>query len=135
MKTTNKTHYVYKITNLNPTSSEYLYIGVHSDKNPNPLNDGYMETSKYLDKAMKTEGIINFNKEILSLWNTRKEAVQEEIRVHELFDVAVNPNYYNRSKQKAVGFDVTGCDAHTREPMGKKNIGMVSVFDTITKKT
>ena len=56
MTTSDKTHYVYKITNLNPIDAQQFYIGVHSDKNPDSLNDGYMGSSKYLDKAMKEQG-------------------------------------------------------------------------------
>ena len=108
MKTTNKIHYVYKITNLKPTDERLYYIGVHSDENQVSLNDGYMGSSKYLTEAIKETGQDNFKKEILSTWATRKEAVQEEIRLHEIYDVAKNPLFYNRSKQTSTRFDTTG---------------------------
>jgi len=113
MKTTNKVHYVYKITNLNPTDERLYYIGVHSDKNPDPLNDGYMGSSKYLDEAMNLYGKENFKKEILSIWSTREEASFEEIRLHNEFDVAKNKLYYNKSKAKSTSFDTTGNNTKT----------------------
>jgi len=108
MTTTNKTHYVYKITNLHPINSQQFYIGVHSDKNPDSLHDGYMGSSKYLDIAMLEQGIRNFKKEILSKWSTRKEAMLEEIRIHEELDIAKNQNYYNKSKSHGTRFDISG---------------------------
>jgi len=106
MKTTNKIHYVYKITNLNPTDERLYYIGVKSSLDPD--NDNYMGSSKYLDEAMKEIGSEHFKKEVLSTWETRKEAVQEEIRLHEYFDVARNKLFYNKAKQKSDGFDCYG---------------------------
>jgi len=108
MTTAKETHYVYKITNLNPIDEEQYYIGVHTTKIKTPETDGYMGTSKYLDEAMNNQGSHNFKKEILSIWKTRKEALQEEIRLHELNDVAVNTTFYNRSKQTSTKFDTTG---------------------------
>ena len=132
MKTTKKIHYVYKITNLNPTDERVYYIGVRSAIDP--ITDTYMGSSKYLNVAMKENGKENFKKEILSTWKTRKEAMQEEIRLHEDFDVAKSKTFYNKAKQTSTGFDVTDCDFHTRELMGKVNKGMVTVFDTIANK-
>lgn len=101
-------YYVYKITNLNPTTTEYLYIGVHSDENPDSLNDVYWKSSRPLKRPMKLEGIANFKKEVLSYWATRKEAVQEEIRLHNLDDVVINETYYIKSKQTSTKFDTSG---------------------------
>ena len=99
---------MYKITNLNPIDEQQFYIGVHSDKNSNPLKDGYMGSSKYLDAAMDTQGIKTFKKEILSTWHTRDEAMLEEIRIHNILDIAKHPSYYNKSKSHGTNFDVSG---------------------------
>jgi len=107
-KITTETHYVYKITNLNPIDDEQYYIGVHTTKIKTLETDGYMGTSKYLTEAMNIQGSHNFVKQILSTWNTRKEALQEEIRLHEQYDVAINITFYNRSKQTSTKFDTTG---------------------------
>lgn len=47
-------------------------------------------------------------KKILSTWESRKEALAEEIRIHSLKEVGTNPRYANRAKQTSVGFDRTG---------------------------
>ena len=49
-----------------------------------------------------------FTKSILSIHPTRVAAVGEEIRLHNLYDVAKNPEYYNKAKQTSTGFDTTG---------------------------
>ncbi len=107
MKTT-EIHYIYKITNLNPIDEEQYYIGVHTTKELKPLEDGYMGTSKFLDEAIKEQGLENFEKEILSIWSTREEAMNEEIRLHTVFDVAKNPLFYNRAKANSTGFTTHG---------------------------
>ena len=127
MKTTNKIHYVYKITNLNPTDERLYYIGVRStSKESAELDINYRSSSKSLKAVIKEIGYNNFKKEILSTWETRKEAVQEEIRLHELNDVAKNPIYYNKSKQTSTGFDVSGM---------AYNKGNLTVLDTRDNKT
>ena len=149
MKTTKKIHYVYRITNLNPTDERLYYIGVRSTSKASAELDTYMGSSKYLKEDMKEIGVENFKKEILSEWKTRKLAVEEEIRLHNKFDVAKNPLFYNRSKQTSIGFDTTGYIAVIDNRDGKTKsvskeeynrfdyyngcaLGMVNVVDTRT---
>ncbi len=99
-------HYIYKITNLKPSDERLYYIGVKSSVNPE--TDNYMGTSKYLSEAMTKIGKRNFKKEILSIWDTRELALKEEIRLHNIYNVAVNNTFYNKAKQKTTGFDTTG---------------------------
>lgn len=106
METTNKIHYVYKITNLNPTDERLYYIGVKSSSNP--LTDNYMGSSKYLDKSIEEIGIKNFKKEVLSTWDTRKLAMQEEIRLHQKINVALDEAYYNKANANSTKFDTSG---------------------------
>jgi hypothetical protein len=47
-------------------------------------------------------------KRILSVWDSREAAVAEEIRIHNLKDVAASSRYANRAKQTSVGFDTSG---------------------------
>jgi hypothetical protein len=47
-------------------------------------------------------------KTILFVCKTRKEAAEIEIILHDFFDVAVNPQFANRSKQTSTKFDTTG---------------------------
>lgn len=101
-------HYVYKIINLCPPTEEMYYIGVHSNDNIPPDNDGYMGSSIYLSEAIKNQGINSFKKIILSKWSTRKEALVEEIRLHKKYNVELHRNYYNRANQTSDKFDTTG---------------------------
>lgn len=124
MKTT-KIHYVYKITNINPTDERLYYIGVRStSKSSAELDTTYQSSSKYLKEAIKAIGSNNFKKEILSTWETRKIAVQEEIRLHNKFDVAKNPLFYNKAKQTSTGFDTSGTKQGTLSEATKKKISI-----------
>ena len=109
-------HYTYEIRNK---ESGLRYIGVRSC-DCNPHNDSYFGTCKTLDESIATEGIENFIKTILQTFDTREEAMQHEIDLHELYDVAKNPLFYNRSKATSVGFycDNTG-NKHTEESKKK----------------
>lgn len=51
------------------------YIGVHSTSN---INDGYMGSGSLLKRAIKEFGIHNFDREILHVFNSRKEALNKE---------------------------------------------------------
>jgi len=127
MKPTTNVHYVYKITNLNPTDERLFYIGVRSTTKQTPAEDTkYMGSSKDLKLLVKELGYNNFKKEILSIWDTRTLAIQEEIRLHKVYDVAVNKSFYNKSKQTATGFDTTGKSF---------NIGVMTILDTRDGKT
>lgn len=108
MKTT-QTHYVYKITNNNPTDERKYYIGVRTSENENPQEDvKYMSSSESLKEAIGELGLENFSKEILSTWETREEANAEEVRMHWEIDVAANPEYYNKTNATSTKFDTTG---------------------------
>jgi len=115
-----KYHYVYKITNTHPTDDRKYYIGVRSSTVKPEEDTNYRSSSNTLKVALKEIGHENFKKEILSIWETRKLAIEEEIRLHKFYDVAVNPEYYNQSRQLHSGFDTTG---------------YVNVFDIEDRKT
>ena len=61
-------HYVYIITNL---KNGKQYIGDHST---NDLNDGYLGSGSYLQKAKLKYGKENFKKEILEFFETKQDA-------------------------------------------------------------
>jgi len=143
-------HYVYKITNNKPSDSRKYYIGVRSS-NAKPEEDTkYRSSSSHLKKAIKEIGYEYFTKEILSIWETRDDANIEEIRLHELFSVSKNPEYYNKSNAISNGF-CTQCRVNvidTRDGNIKQitkqefdnsenyighTTGLLAVFDTTTK--
>lgn len=103
-----KHHYVYLITEL---STNKKYIGSRScDNNPNfDLGHKYYSSSKnkMFIKNQKDHRD-NYSYNILSIHQTREDAINEEIRLHNLYEVNHNPDFYNRSKQTATGFDVSG---------------------------
>ena len=47
-------------------------------------------------------------KRVLSTFPSRKKAVQHEIYLHDKYDVANNPSFYNKAKQTSTGFDTSG---------------------------
>ena len=91
------------------------YIGVRScDCLPE-------EDTKYFgsfrDKTFKPTG-----KTILFVCETREEAAEIEIKLHDFFDVAVNPRFANKSKQTSTRFDVTGVILGPRTEEEKKKL-------------
>ena len=92
-----KHHYVYK--SYEEEGREY--IGCRS------CNCLPEEDTKYFgsfcDKSFKPTG-----KTILFVCETREEAMEIEIELHNFFNVAVNPQFANKSKQTGTKFDRTG---------------------------
>lgn len=68
-----KKHYlVYQITNL---INDKIYIGIHITSN---LEDGYMGSGTYLNRAIKKYGVENFKKEILFDFDNPEEMILKE---------------------------------------------------------
>ena len=103
-----KYHYVYKIINQKPQDQRKYYIGVRSCDVLPEQDTQYLSSSKYLKQALLEIGHQYFIKEILSVWSTRTLANAEETRLHALFDVARNPEFYNMSKSTSSGFCTLG---------------------------
>jgi len=101
-----KYHYVYK--SYEEWGREY--IGVRSC-NCLPEKDTKYFGSFYDKTFFPTE------KTILFVCETREEAMEIEIELHDFFDVAVNPQFANQAKQTSTKFDTTGVIAgpHTKE--------------------
>ena len=102
-----KYHYTYLIEVLEPTDSRKYYIGARSS-DCYPTEDNYYGSSKYLKSWIKENGKHKLVKKILAIWPTREHAIEHEIRLHDEFNVALNEEYFNRSKQKTTGFDTSG---------------------------
>ncbi len=83
-----KFHFVYKTICL--INNKY-YVGVHSTDD---LNDGYIGSGKLMQKAIRKYGKENFKREIISLYDCRREALLAE---RELVDIneTLNSNNYN----------------------------------------
>jgi len=92
-----KQHYVYK--SFEEGGREY--IGVRSCSCLPEEDIKYF--GSFRDKTFKPTG-----KTILFVCETREEAMEIEIELHDFFDVAVNPQFANRAKAVSIGFDTTG---------------------------
>ena len=67
----------------------------------------------FKDKTFKPTG-----KTILFTGETREEVAEIEIKLHDFFDVAVNPRFANKAKATSTKFDTTGVP-HTEEDKKK----------------
>jgi len=77
------------------------YIGVRScDCLPE-------EDTKYFG-SFRDKTFFPTEKTILFVCETRQEASEIEIELHDFFDVAVNPQFANKSKQTSTKFDTAG---------------------------
>ena len=84
-------HYTYIITN---TTNQMKYIGVRSCSCLPENDSDYMGSSKSLDEAMN-ETPEAFTKIIIDTFPTREIANANEQWLHEHYDVARNPEFYN----------------------------------------
>lgn len=98
-------HYTYEIEFEN----DMKYIGVRSCKCPIEEDDDYLGSSKIIPPELYA----TCKKTILATFNTRIEALQNEIDLHNKYDVCINPTYYNQAKQTSTKFDQTGAKAST----------------------
>lgn len=127
-----KSHYVYRITN---TKINKHYYGSRSCE-IHPSEDlGIKYFSSSYDKDFildQKDNPENFKYKIIKIFQESKDdAINFEIKLHEKFDVAVNENFYNQQKQRKNGFDRTGVKAkkETLEKMSRNRKGKVNVID------
>lgn len=84
-----KTYYtIYKVTNQ---INGKIYVGSHKTKD---LNDSYMGSGKYLKRAQEKNGLENFTKEILFIFDTSEEMYKKEAEIVNE-DFLTNENTYN----------------------------------------
>jgi len=92
-----KHHYVYK--SFEERGREYIGI-----RTCNCLPE---EDTKYFG-SFRDKTFNPTEKTILFVCETRIEASEIEIELHDFFDVAVNPQFANKAKQTSTKFDTTG---------------------------
>lgn len=102
------------------------YIGLRTS-NIEPEKDlGYLYFSSSTDSIFmkdQFERPSNFKYQVLNVFDNRLDAINDEMRLHELYDVAFNPMFYNKQKQGAHTIDFTGQN-HNEE--SKIKIGAAS---------
>ena len=123
--TQDKFHYTYLLSD----NDGKMYIGARSCI-AHPNDDNYWSSSKYVLNAIKN-GVL-FNKEILAIWSSRKEAVLHEVLLHDVFDVAKNKNFYNKSKQTSTFFDTSGNEV-SKETRAKRRTSMEKRYGILKK--
>lgn len=99
-------HYTYEIEFENGMK----YVGVRSCK-CEVEQDSYLGSSKVVPPELYE----TCTKRILNTFETRIEALYDEIRLHEELDIAVNENYYNQVKQTSGKFDQQGTTKETHK--------------------
>ena len=121
-------HYVYRITNI---ILKRHYYGVRTSKNIIPQNDlGVKYFSSSRDKEFKIDqkqNPQNYKYKVIRIFQTREEAANFEIFLHNKFDVGKNPNFYNKAKQTATGFGTAGIPMSSEQKLflSKLKIGNV----------
>ena len=108
MNTKQVYHYVYRITNI---VEKRHYYGKRSSKINPKLDLGIKYFSSSKDKDFLQDQKLNsdnYKYKVIRIYKTGKEALIAEIKLHNKFDVGVNPSFYNRVKQTSTGFDYTG---------------------------
>jgi len=100
-------HYTYL---LQSNTDDIMYIGVRSCQGM-PEDDNYWGTSKHIPKNVSEV----CDKFILGTFDTRVDAVADEIRRHNINDVAKSKYFWNKAKQTATGFDRSGTDPWNKD--------------------
>lgn len=116
-------HYTYELTCHN-----MKYIGVRSCECLPTEDTDYWGSSKYNPNDLREVGV----KGVLAQFDTRLEAAQHEIDLHDLYDVGANPEYWNRAKSTTTGFDVSGT---THSDEAKAKIGAAHAGKVTSDKT
>jgi len=103
-----KFYTIYKTTNL---TNGKIYIGQHTTTN---LNDKYMGSGIELNKAIKEEGVENFKKEILFIFDNKSDMIAKEIEL-------VNDEFRKREDTYNItlggcGFGMLGVKLRPRSP-------------------
>lgn len=102
---------VYRITNLILKKHYYGYktSSVHPKQIVGVSYFSSLSGQEGIDfRNDQIENPQNYRYKIVGIFNNKTDAINLEIRLHNKFDVGVNQSFYNKAKQKSVGFDTTG---------------------------
>lgn len=118
-------HYVYRITNVKLNKH---YYGKRSSSKPPKQDLGVVYFSSSRDKEFKKDQQLNpthYKYKVILETKSSDRALKYEIRLHNKFNVGVNPNFYNKAKQTATGFSTYGTKAteKTRKKLSKALTG------------
>lgn len=103
-----KYHYVYRVTSLK--EGKHYYGSRTSTVEPKyDLGVNYFTSSK--DFNFRQDLILNteeYKLKIVSVFASRVEAGRLEAKLHQRFNVAINPKFYNKAKATKTGFSTEG---------------------------
>jgi hypothetical protein len=105
------------------------YYGSRSCKNCNPHDDlGIKYFSSSQDKDFikdQKEHPEHYRYKIIRIHESRKDALDLEVLLHNKFDVGLNESFYNRSKQTSIGWSTIGCkpSKETRKKLSEARKG------------
>lgn len=125
-------HYVYRITNV---ETKTHYYGKRTSKIEPNLDLGINYFSSSSNKEFKLDQINNphnYKYKIVQKFKTSKDAIFRESILHNRFNVGINPNFYNRTKQTPKGFDFSGIvrSAETRKKLSLLATGRACHINT-----
>lgn len=119
----NKTYYtIYKTTN---NINGKFYIGSHKTQD---INDDYIGSGKYLKRSIEKNGLDNFTKEILFIYNTPEEMYAMEAKIVNE-DFLAEENTYNL---KIGGFG--GWDYINKNGVSNPSLGRAAADISLEKK-
>lgn len=101
-------HYVYRITNL---VERKHYYGKRSSKILPQDDIGIKYFSSSYDKNFmidQKQNPQNYRYKVVAVFDSVEDALDREIKLHEMFDVGRNLSFYNQRKQTSTRFDGTG---------------------------
>ena len=110
-------HTVYLITNL---KNSKIYVGVHSTKN---AMDDYMGSGYHLKFSQKKYGIENFKKEIIAIFDNRKDALELEKGIVNEDFVKRDDTYNLMRGGNGIKLDSWNCKEITKQRISKSNTG------------
>lgn len=101
-----------------------IYVGCHTTKK---LDDGYMGSGRYICEAIKKDGLENFEKEILFVFDTKKEMLDKEEEIvdnifrnrEDTYNVALGGLGYG---MQGVKLSKETCEKMSNSRRGKKRI-------------
>lgn len=101
-------HYTYRITNKKLNKH---YYGTRTSKRKPEEDIGICYFSSSRDKWFirdQKDNPQDYKYKVIKIFNTRKEAIEMEIKLHNKFNVGINESFFNKTKQTSTGFDRTG---------------------------
>ena len=99
---------VYRITNIVERKHYYGYKSCGKRDPKEIIGKTYFSSSS--DKEFISDQKENPHKyryKIVKEFDTRQCAIEFEMKLHNFFDVGINENFYNKSKQTSKGFDIS----------------------------